>query len=241
MSADAELKRIKAQQEAQAMELQRLKFQNQRQQNYRPEPDAVYQTTVQDVHQPQSEYNAADDQEAMIEALTQRITQKVTENVSAYQNAVKGVDTRMERLINKYPAIQEDDSPLTKVARDEYARISRENPGLITTDKGAAYELAVETAAARLGARPMNSEYNPMQDYTLSAGPMNNPARGSNSSKSMKFLTPKILANFEAFAKDHPDFNMDPSTPQGKKNLEELNQYSERYKANVDEDHLKYR
>lgn len=237
MSADQEIKRLRAQQEAQAMQLQRMQMQQQRQQ-YQPQPDD-YQEVVEPV-QNQPQYSAVDDQQAMIEAITQKITNQVTQNVTAFQNASKQVDNRMQRLIEKYPAIQEDDSPLTKVARDEYARISRENPGLLSTDKGAAYELAVETAAARLGARPVNQEYNPMQDYTLSAqGTSNLAARRSSSGKN--FLTPKILANFEAFAKNHPDFSLDPSTPKGKKNLEELNEYSERFRANQDESHLKYR
>ena len=239
MSAD-ELRRIKANQEAQAMELQRLKRQQQVQnynnQPYVPQPDPQYthhETVVTD------EYNQVDEQNAMIEAITQRVTQNVTQNVNAYQNAVKGVDNRMERLIKKYPGIQDDDHPITKQARDEYARISKENPGLISSDKGAAYELAVETAAATLGVRPANQEYNPMQDYTLSAGGNQNLQK--RTSRSGNFLTPKILANFEVFAKNHPDFSIDPSTPQGKKNLEELNEYSERFRANQDESHLKYK
>ncbi len=238
MSAD-EIRRIKANQEAQAMELQRLKMQSQRQnmnQPYVPSPPEQYTQHETVVH---DEYNAVDEQNAMIEAITQKVTQQVTNNVAAYQNAVKGVDNRMERLIKKYPGIQDDDHPITKQARDEYARISKENPGLISTDKGAAYELAVETAAATLGVRPANQEYNPMQDYTLSAGGGQNLQR--RTSKSGNFLTPKILANFEVLAKNHPDFNMDPSTPQGKKNLEELNEYSERYRANVDESHIRYK
>lgn len=238
MSADT-IRKLQAQQEAQAMELQRMKMQQarQNQQPYTPQPDPqeyVHETVINE-----PEYNMVDQQQAMIEAITNRVTQQVTNNVQAHQNAIKGVDNRMERLIKKYPGIQDDDHPITKQARDEYARISRENPGLISTDKGAAYELAVETAAATLGVRPANQEYNPMQDYTLSAGGSQNLQR--RTSKSGNFLTPKILANFEVFAKNHPDFSIDPSTPQGKKNLEELNEYSERFRANQDESHLKYK
>lgn len=238
MSADA-IKKLQAAQEAQAMELQRMKMQNQRNQNYRPQPDEQYRVHETVVTEPVQEYNVVEDQQALIDSITNRVTQQVTQNVNAYQNAVKGVDNRMERLIKKYPGIQDDEHPVTKQARDEYARISRENPGLINADKGAAYELAVETAAATLGIRPANQEYNPMQDYTLSAQNSSNLNRPRKSG--MNFLTPKILANFEMLAKSHPDFNMDPSTPQGKKNLEELNEYSERFKANADEDHVKWK
>jgi hypothetical protein len=239
MSAD--IKKLQAQQEAQAMELQRLKMNQarQNQQPYYPQPDDDRRYTHQETVVDEPQYNTVDEQNAMIEAITQRVTQQVTNNVQAHQNAVKGVDNRMERLIKKYPGIQDDDHPITKQARDEYQRISKENPGLISTDKGAAYELAVETAASTLGIRPANQEYNPMQDYTLSANGNQNLSR--RTSKSGNFLTPKILANFEVLAKNHPDFNMDPSTPQGKKNLEELNEYSERYRANVDESHIRYK
>ncbi len=237
MSAD-ELKRVKQLQEAQALRLQKMEMaqqaQNARRQEY--EPPEGYVETVEDV--PPSEYNRVNNQDMLIDQLTQRITQQVTQNVANYQNVSKMADDRMQRLIDKYPAISQDDSVLTKAARDEVARISRENPSL-TNDKATLFELAVETAASRIGARPVNTQYDPHQDFTLSAQGYN-PAQKTKSS-GHNFLTPKIMANYEVLAKSHPDFNMDPSTPQGQKNLKELNEYSERFRANVDESHLRFK
>lgn len=236
MSAE-EIKRLRAQQEAQAMRIQKMEMEKQRQQ-YQSAPPEYEPPQNQYYEEEPPQYNQVDQQQILIDQLTSRITNNVLSTVQAHQGVQKTVDDRMQRLMDKYPAIREDDSVLTKVARDEVARISRENPSL-SNDKATLYELAVETAAAKLGARPVNMQFDPNQDYTVSSSGVN-PAQPSRKS-GHNYLTPKILANFEVLAKNHPDFNLDPKTPQGQKNLAELNEYSERFRANVDESHLRFK
>jgi hypothetical protein len=228
----AELAKLKQQQEAQALRLQKMEM-SQRANQGRQSYDYMEQPPETIVEYDAPQYQEVDDQEIAIQQLTQRITNEVVQNVTAHQNVKKSVDDRMQRLIDKYPAIQEDDSPLTASARDEYARIVRENPSAMN-DKATTYELAVETAAARIGARPANQRFDPHQDFILPTGGTN-PAL-KRKAGGVSRLTPKILANAEVMG-----INVDPNTPEGKKNLAELNEYSARFNADVDEEHLRFR
>ncbi len=222
-------KLTQAQIDANAMRLQRLEMQMQ-QNNARRQDDeeVIYHELPPEQTQ---QYNQVDQQQILIDQLTRQVTERVATNLQAHQNVSAGIDNRMKRLVDEFPAIQEDDSPLTVASRDEYARITRENP---TLDEANKYELAVKSAAVRIGARPVNQQFDPNQDFTLSTGGNHNPAK--RRSVSGNRLTQQILQNAMAMGID-----VDAKTPVGKRNLEELNEYAARFNADVNEDHLRFK
>lgn len=221
-------KLTQAQADANAMRLQRLEMQMKAQNARRQEDDdeVIYHELP-----PEPQYNQVDQQQMLIDQLTRQVTEKVAVNLQAHQNVSNGIENRMKRLVDEFPAIQEDDSPLTVASRDEYARISRENP---TLDEANKYELAVKSAAVRIGARPINQQFDPNQDFTLSAGGNHNPAKRRSASGNR--LTTQIVQNAMALGID-----VDAKTPAGKRNLEELNEYAARFNADVNEDHLRFK
>lgn len=224
-------KQTQAQIDANAMRLQRLEMQMQaanarRQDDGDEEDEVVYHELP-----PEPQYNQVDQQQILIDQLTRQVTERVASNLQAHQSVSNGIENRMKRLVDEFPAIQEDDSSLTVRARDEYARISRENPSLNEADK---YELAVKSAAVQIGARPVNLQFDPNQDFTLSSSG-HNPARRRTTGSGSR-LTNKVVQNAMALG-----INVDPKTVDGKRNLEELNEYSARFNADVDEEHLRFR
>ena len=241
MSAD-EIRRMRALQEAQAAQIQRLNLELQAQKarvddedeevveyidpNFNPHnPGAPVQTVYNQVTQDQMVMNHLANQAA------ERAAMKVQQNLQSTQNVQTSIQKRMERLVAEYPAIQEDDSQLTQKAREVYARITAENPTINEADK---YELAVREAASRIGARPVNTEFDPNQDFVM---PSNvNPARGNPRSGKLNRLNDKIVQNAMALG-----INVDPKSKEGQDNLRELNEYSARFNADADETAYRYR
>ncbi len=225
-----ELRRMKAQQEAQAVHLHRLQQQVQRQNV----PQEEHYEEVEEVPQ----YVQANPTEAMMNSIAQAAAQRaattVQANLQATQQVQDSVKTRMQRLIDAYPAIQQDDSHLTARARDVYSRIALENP---TLDEATKYELAVREAASALGARPVNAPVDDFaaQDYLSPSGGNRNFAMG-NPKASKNRLTTNIIKNAQALGID-----VDPNSAEGKKNLAELNEYSGRYNADQEESQYRYK
>lgn len=235
MSAD-EQRRIRQQQEANAVRLQRLEMQV-NSQNARREPPQEEEEQPQ-FHQPQQpQYNQVDPNQMLLDQITANAanlaSQHVINNVSAHQTAEKAVKSRMDRLIADYPAVQQEDSALVIKARDIYQRINTENPSL---DPATKYELAIREAASALGARPVTSSADVThEDFTMSSNSGYNPSRGNPKSGKSR-LTQKILQNAMALG-----INVDAKTPDGKKNLAELDEYSGRFNADADENHFRYK
>lgn len=232
MSAE-DIRRVKQQQEANAIRLQRLEMQLNAQ-NARREPveeEPQY-------HQPQEpQYNQVDQNQMLLDQITQRAahdaSQRVIDQVSAHQTAEKAVKTRMDRLIADYPAVQQEDSALVIKARDIYQRINTENPGL---DAASKYELAIREAASAIGARPVSKSFDAFsEDFTMPSNSGYNPAKG-NAKSGRSRLTTNIVKNAMALG-----INVDAKTPEGKKNLAELDEYSERFNADADEAHFRYK
>ena len=222
--------KTQAQIDANAMRLQRLEVQMQAD-RARKTADGDDEVVYHELPPEEKQYNQVDQQQLLIEQLTRTVTERVGANLQAHNTIAKTIDNRMQRLVDEFPAIQEDDSPLTVASRDEYARITRENPTLNEADK---YELAVKSAAVRIGARPVNQQFDPNQDFTLSPQGGFNPAKKRKASGNR--LTNNIVQNAMALG-----IPVDPKTPEGKRNLEELNEYAARFNADVDESHLRFK
>lgn len=238
MSAE-DIRRVKQQQEANAVRLQRLEMQLQAQNARREEPQEEDQPQY---HQPQQQfappqYNQVDPNQVLLDQITANAAnqayQHTINNISAHQTAEKAVKSRMDRLIADYPAVQQEDSALVIKARDVYQRINSENPSL---DPATKYELAIREAASALGARPVTSGVDiTTEDFTMSSNSGYNPARGNPKSGKSR-LTQKIIQNAMALG-----INVDAKTPEGKKNLAELDEYSGRFNADADESHFRYK
>jgi len=248
MSED--LRRLKAQQEANSAAIARMQMmmqaQNARhavQEDDDDDGDQVppaaqgYPPQQQQVPQQQPQYQQVDPNQLVLQAITnqaaQNATRQVQQNLTATADVESKIKARMSQLVANYPALTDENSALVVKSREIYARVAHENPGL---DEATRYELAVERAAAQIGARPVNAPIEDIAaaDFVMPVG--RNPAIATRSGSGKNFLTDKIIAN----AKMH-NINVDPSTPEGKKNLAELNAYSERFKANTDEDQYRYR
>ena len=238
MSADDQ-RRIRQQQDANAVRLQRLEMQvnaqNARREMPPEEQQPQYEAPPQQYHQPQ--YNQVDPNQILLDQITANAanmaSQHVINNVSAHQIAEKAVKSRMDRLIADYPAIQQEDSALVIKARDIYQRINTENPSL---DPATKYELAIREAASALGARPVTTPVGgEFDDFTMSPNTGYNPSRG-NAKSGKSRLTQKIIQNAMALG-----INVDAKTPEGKKNLAELDEYSGRFNADADENHFRYK
>jgi hypothetical protein len=226
-----ELRRLRAQQEAQAAQLHRMQMQMQAQSARHEEPDEVYEEVYEE-----PQYQQVNPNDAMIQSIAQQAAQQaayhVQQNIQANQDVENKVKTRMQRLVADYPAIQDEDSPLTVRARDAYTRITAENP---TLDEATKYELAVREAASVLGARPLNAPVEDMAaaDYLMPSG--RNPAISQSRSQKSR-LTQNVVKNAMAMG-----INVDPNSAEGKKNLAELNEYSARFNADQDESAFRYK
>lgn len=226
-----ELRRLRAQQEAQAAQLHRLNMQVQAQNAKPQEVEEYYEEVPQ-----QQFYQQVPHNEAMIQAIAQqaadRAAQQAQANLQAQSQVQESIKTRMQRLVSDYPAIQEEDSLLTVKARDAYSRITSENP---TLDEATKYELAVREAASMLGAKPLNAPIEEsVTDFLMPSG--HNPANHSKPKTQKSRLTQNILKNAMALG-----INVDPNSAEGKKNLAELNDYSARFNADQDEHQFRYR
>lgn len=258
--SDDQLRKLKAQQEANSAAIARMQMmmqaQNARrnieedddeedasppaaqghpQQNPYAQNQAQYQQNFQQQPPQQGGYQNVDPNVMVLQAITNQAanlaTQKVQQNLTANSDVETKIKTRMQRLVADYPALQQEDSDLVIKSREVYARIASENPGL---DEATRYELAVREAASVIGARPLSApiEDYARQDYVMPAG--RNPAVPTRSNKSR--LTPQIIANAKLMG-----INVDPNTPDGKKNLAELSEYSARFNADANEDQYRYR
>jgi len=243
--SDADLRRLKLQQDHNSAAIQQMKMQLQQQgarraapqhvedddDNYVPPENLVPRQTQQAPQGPQ--YQQVDPNVAMVNHIIAEAGKHAANHVANQTVQQAQVQGRMTQLMEKFPALREDDHPLTIRARDEYARIEKQNPGL---DKATAYELAAAEAASFLGLRPANSsldEY--MQyDYTMSAG---NSGLSSSPKKGTKSRLTKPIVTFA----DALGIPVDARTPEGKKALAELNEYTERFKADKDESEYKYK
>lgn len=235
-----ELEQMRLQQERTNIQLQKQQQEIQRLNARRPEPqrqENFYQEPQRQAapQQESHQYNEVDPDKELIENIATYAanvaTQKVQANMQAFNDAGAGVKNRMQRLIEKYPALSDENSKLVTRARDEYQRIATENPSL---DEATRYELSVESAASHLGARPVNIPFDPNQDFTMPAH--SNPARSERRSSGKSRLTPNIIANAKIMG-----INVDPNTKDGQANLKELDEYSARYNADADESQYKYR
>ncbi len=234
-----EIARLKMQQDANAIAIQRMQNQLRaqgaqprqqaapQQQQYVPEeiPDLTQQ------QQPQ-QYQQVDPNAAIVNHIITQAGQHAANQVANQTITHSQIQARMGTLMDKYPALRQDDHPLTIRSRDEYAQIQRANPQL---DQATAYELAAANAASFLGLRPHNQsmeEY--MQyDYTMGA----NPSLSAGPTKKGKMRLTKPIVQFA----DIMGIPVDSRTPEGKKNLAELNEYTERFKADRDESEYRYK
>jgi hypothetical protein len=201
-----------------------------------PKQDGFYQAPApKPAPEETQQYNQVDPDQELIENIATYAanvaTQKVQANMQAFTGASEQVKGRMQRLIEKYPALQDENSKFVITARDEYQRIAQENPGL---DEATRYELSVETTASKLGARPVNIPFDPNQDFVMPSS--SNPARSERRSGGKSRLTANIIANAKIMG-----INVDPTTKDGQQNLKELDEYSARFNADVDESQYKYR
>jgi hypothetical protein len=231
-----ELEQMRLQQERTNVQLQKHQQEIQRLNARRPEPaKPEFYREPEQQHAPQNQYNEVDPDKELIENIATYAanvaTQKVQSNMQSFQDAGAQVKQRMQRLVEKYPALGDEGSKLVIRARDEYQRIATENPSL---DEATRYELSVESAASHLGARPVNIPFDPNQDFVMPSS--HNPARSDRRSSGKSRLTPNIIANAKIMG-----INVDPNTKDGQQNLKELDEYSARYNADVDESQYKYK
>lgn len=239
-----DLKRLKAQQEANSAAIARMQMQLQAQNARRQ--DVVEDDEEDDVqHNPQArqptpgttqpQYQQVDPNLAVLQHLTAQAanaaTQQVQKNLNASNDIEAKIKARMQRLVGDYPALTQEDSDLVIQSRAIYTRISAENPAL---DEATKYELAVREAASLIGARPVNAPIDAYaaQDFVVPAG--RNPSLPTRTTKSR--LTPNIIANAKLMG-----INVDPNSVEGKKNLAELSDYSARFNADQDESQFRYR
>jgi hypothetical protein len=235
-------KRLKQQLDANSAAIARMQMlleasvrqQPQGQQQFEDDEDDFVPPQHQPNQQQQQQYQVADPNVMLMQAITAQAAKQAADKVTADQAAITqrqtSVKTRMERLLSDYPALKQEDSPLVARARDSYARIKQENPGL---DEATRYELAVREAAGIVGARPLSAPLD-TQDWTMPVNSASNPAVGKQNTKSR--LTPEIVANARLMG-----INVDANTVDGKKNLAELSEYSARFNADVDESQYRYR
>jgi 3-oxoacyl-ACP reductase-like protein len=220
---------VKAQLDAQAAQIAQLQRQVQTQ--ARPAAPAAPAPAAAAPAAPAApQYQGADQATAILNHLVGQASQKVVQDLNARDGAQAKIKTRMERLLKDYPALSDDDSPLVTKAREVYARVAAENPGL---DEATRYEVSVREAAAYYGARPVTAPAVDMVngDWTMPTGVNHALARKQTKSR----LTPQIIANAKLMG-----INVDPNNAEGKKNLEELSEYSARFNADQDESQFRY-
>lgn len=235
-----EIQRLKMQQDANAIAIQRMQNQLRAQGaqpiQRQPQQRQIEQTNeeIPDLTQQQQpqQYQQVDPNAAIVNHIINQAGQQAAQTVANQTITHSQIQKRMGDLMDKYPALRQDDHPLTIRSRDEYAQIQRANPNL---DQATAYELAAANAASFLGLRPHNQsmeEY--MQyDYTMGA----NSSLSSAPQKKGKMRLTKPIVQFA----DIMGIQVDSRTPEGKKNLAELNEYTERFKADRDESEYRYK
>lgn len=248
---EAEARKLKAQQEANSAAIARMQMMMQAQnarrdqnepleeeepmQRQQPPQQPQYQQPYQPQQpQPNMPYQGMDHNQLMLQAITNQAaraaSQQVKQDLTASNDLESKIKTRMKRLVEDYPALTEEDSPLVVESRKSYARIAHENPGL---DDATKYELAVREAASTIGARPVSAPVDILaSDFVMPAG--RNPALPTRSTKSR--LTPAIIANAKLMG-----INVDPNSAEGQKNLSELSEYSGRFNADQDESQYRYK
>jgi hypothetical protein len=186
--------------------------------------------------QPQNQgpqYNPVDPNGALVQHIIQAASQHAANTLANNGVGEAQVRARMGELMDQYPALRQDDHPLTIRARDEMGVILKKNPAL---DQATAYELATAKAAAFLRVAPANQsldEY--MQyDYTMGVNPGFSaaPTRGEKND----YLTKEII-----YFADLVGVPVDSRTPEGKAALKKLNEYSKRFKAHIDQSEYKSR
>jgi hypothetical protein len=225
-------RRLKAQLDANAAAIARM--QRQQQQVRQPDPyeEPEYYDAPPAGADAYGEPDNVDRDRLIMQAITQKATQDAVKQVRQINQVTeqqgKVIQGRMKRLVKDFPALADEQSDLVQRAKSTYARIARENPALA---KDLKYELAVREAAAYLGARPTSVA---AEDADWTMGPGNNPALSNRPTKSR--LNAAIVANARLMG-----INVDPKTVEGKRNLAELNNYSTRFNADVDESHVRYR
>lgn len=225
----AQMDQITANQQRQSMQLQALN-----QNRFQPAPYPHDQVIEDDPgFDPNNYFPPPDTNQLVLNAVTQKAATDAAGMVYGYQQAQSNyqnqVTTKMERLVEEYPALQDENSQLVRHARAIYSRVAQENPGL---DESVKYELSIREAASRIGARPVNMD--PVEDVGWTMGNQHNPAQLSKSAKSR--LTPQILQVAKLM-----NIDVNPSSKVGQANLQELSQYSARFNADRDESHVKYR
>lgn len=218
--------------EAQAIQIERLKRGQQTQQARREPEQEFFRAPPQETHfvPPEQEYNEVDPNEIALKAAN-IAAEHVQKRMQNYSELEANVKKRMNRLIEEYPALQDETSQLVKVAREEYQRIAQENP---TLDEATRYELSVKSAASSIGARPVNAPFDPNQDFVMPSN--HNPAMPKGGRKGKSRLTSNILANARIMG-----INVDPNTKEGQANLAELEESTARFNADADESMYKYR
>ncbi len=230
-----DLERLQRQQEANAIAIQRMQMRQNAEQARRvpgEQPEEEFYEPPQGYVPPEQQprYNEVSPEQIAVHAANLAADQvhKKMENYNALEQTVT---KRMKRLTEEFPALQDEGSRLVLKARDEYQRIAQENPSL---DEATRYELAVKSAAASIGARPVNAPIDPNEDFTMPSS--HNPARSSGRRSGKSRLTANILGNAKIMG-----INIDPNTKDGKQNLEELEESTARFNADADETMYKYR
>ncbi len=236
-----ELQRLKAIQDNNTVAIERMRRQM-ASQGAQPKPaprvqqfeesDEFPDPTQQYQQQPGPQYAPVDPNGALVHHIINAASQHAAQALANNGVTEAAVKARMGELMDQYPALRQDDHPLTIRARDEMGIITKKNPGL---DQATAYELATAKAAAFLRVAPANQSLDDyMQyDYTMGATPISaSPQRGEKNT----YLTKEIV-----YFADLVGVPVDSRTPEGKKALAFLNEASKRYKANVDQSEFKYK
>lgn len=229
-------RRVKAQMDANTAAIARMNMQQQHRQAQQTPP--AYDGYDAGAYEPPPQYapdgygDQVDPNQLILQAITTQAAKQaasaVAQTTAMASATEKNITAQMQKLVVEFPALAEEGSELVIKSRQIYTRVASENPGLPVHTL---YNLAVREAATAIGARPANT---PPEDMDWTMGTRHNPALASKTSRSR--LTPQIIANAQLMGID-----VDPKTKNGQKNLKELSEYSARFNADVNEEHVKYR
>lgn len=228
-----ETQRLRMQVDANNLAIQRMQRQMQAQ-GAKPVPRVPDEEEVPDLTQERQaapQYQQVDPNQAIVNHIINQAGQHAANQVAHQTLSQSQIQARMGTLMEKYPALRQDDHPLTVRSRDEYTQVTKLNPQL---DQATAYELATANAASFLGIRPHNQTMEEYMQYDYTMGGSSLSAAPQRKAKSR--LTKPIVQ----FA-DILGIPVDNRTAEGKKNLAELNEYTERFKADRDESEFKYK
>lgn len=242
---DKELQRLKAIQDNNTIAIERMRRQLASQGAQRKPAPQVQQFEESDEfpdptqnfqqQQPQGpQYNPVDPNGALVHHIINAASQHAAQQLANNGVGEAQIRARMGELMEQYPALRQDDHPLTIRARDEMGKIKAKNPQI---DDATAYELSTAKAAAFLRISPANQTMDELMqyDYTMGANPSFS-ARPTEGGGRNEYLTKEIL-----YFADLVGVPIDARTPEGKKNLKQLNDSSKRFKANVDQSEFKYK